>query len=174
MKHKVSLCSTSYHASQLRPNLKTRVYNLFCPTQPAFYFAAPVEHTLAPLYNRYLLSPVSSTAAHKITSIDPYRRVVALTTVRARNSELRVAFAESWRRFVINQILSARWFMIWVVRLQLKGVAVSFASSTAASLTTQTANVAHHYPGSAVEAVLKIVAYYSEERQTHPACFDCA
>lgn len=52
--------------------------------------------------------------------------------------------------------------MIWVVRLQLKGVAISFASSSAASLTTQTPNVAHHYSGSAIKAVFQIVAYYTE------------
>jgi hypothetical protein len=64
--------------------------------------------------------------------------------------------------------------MVWVVGFKLKGVAISFASSTAASLTTQTPNVAHHYSGSAVKTVLNIVADYSEAGQPHPAGFHCA
>lgn len=150
---------------------QTRVHGLLCPTEAAFHFATPVEHTLAPLYNRSHVCPVSSTAAHQITTVHPYRRVVALTTVRARNSELRVPIAEFWRRLVINQILSTRWFMIGVVRFQLKGVAISFASSTSASLATQTPNVAHHYSGSAIKAVFQIVSDHSEDGQSHPARF---
>jgi len=64
--------------------------------------------------------------------------------------------------------------MIGVVRFQLKGVAISFASSTSASLATQTPNVAHHHSGSAIKAVLQIVSDYSEDGQPHPAGFDSA
>lgn len=151
------------------------MHGLFCPAKTAFHLAAPMERTRAPLDDGLLLSPVPSTTAHQVAAVHSYRCFVALTTVRAENPEPWVAFAESRRRLVINQVLGSRWLVVWVVRLQLEGVSASFTSGTSTvALASQAARVAHHDPGSSVKAVLEIVANDSETGESHPTRFHSA
>jgi len=144
------------------------VHRLLCPTETALHLATPVERTRTSLYDGYLIGPVTPSTAHQVAAIHSYRRVVALTAVRSRYPEPRVALAESRRRFIVNQVLCSRRLVVWVVRLKLEGVAVPFAPSTPTALPSQAARVAHHDSGSAVKAVLQVVTDDSEAGQPHP------
>jgi hypothetical protein len=146
----------------------TCMYRLFCPTEVAFHFAAPVESTSAPLDHRHLLSPVAAPATHQVAPFNPYRRIIALTSVGTRYPQTRGALAETWRRFIVDEVFGPRWFVFWVKRLQLEAVAIPLAT-TSSTLASQTTRVADHHSGSAVKSVLEVVANHSETGQSHPA-----
>lgn len=87
-------------------------------TRLALDFTAPVEGARAALDDSYLLCSVTSTATHQIATIDTYRCVVALTTVRAENSQSQIFLAKSGGLLKVHEVFRCWGLVIGVVRLQ--------------------------------------------------------
>lgn len=101
------------------------MYHLFCPTNIALHLTTPVEHAVAPFDHHNLLTPEAPAAAHQVATLDSLRGVVALTTVRALDAQLGVAFAEGWGGFVVDEVLQIGCFVLWVVGPKLEVVFVA-------------------------------------------------
>jgi len=70
------------------------VHNFFGPAQFALNLTAPVENALAPLGDYHLLSVVASAAAHQVTAIHPYARIVARPAMGTLDTQFRISFTE--------------------------------------------------------------------------------
>lgn len=97
---------------------------LFRSTRFAFDLTTPVEGTCATFDDSYLLRSISSPAAHQIATINTYRCVVALTTMRAKNSQSLIFLTKSGGLLEVHQVFGRRWLVVRVVRLQRELVSV--------------------------------------------------
>ena len=94
--------------------------DFFRSAELTLYLAAPVEGAGAALHHGDFLRPVPPSTAHQVAAVHADRGVVTLATVRTLDAEPGIALAEAGRRFQIDQILRARWFVFRVVRFQLE------------------------------------------------------
>lgn len=90
----------------------------------AFDFAAPMEGACTTLNYSYLLCSISSSTAHQVTTINTYWCIVALTSVRTKNSQSQILFTKSGRLLEVHQVLGCRRFMIRIVRLEWEFISV--------------------------------------------------
>jgi hypothetical protein len=102
--------------------LETRVDRLLCRARFAFHLATPVEGAGASFSHYHFLCSIAATATHEIASVDAYRCVVALSSVRAQNAESEILVAESWRLLEKDKILICRWLVIGIEGLQRESV----------------------------------------------------
>ena len=77
---------------------------LLRPAHFALDFAAPVEGAGAALHHLFHLRPVASAAAHQVASIHSDARLVAHSSLSARNAQFGVLLAEIRRILVVDEI----------------------------------------------------------------------
>lgn len=175
-------------ASFVDVSLMARVYHFSVLAHTALDLATPQESTVASFGHHSLVGLVAASAAHQVAAVHSDGRLVASPTRRAQYSQTGVGLAESWGRLQVHQVLGAWRLQLGVVRLQLEVVPVPAVAPAAAELQRllvvvvfvrvlvlaaqppESARVAHHHPGSAVESVLEVVADGTEVRQLHPTC----
>lgn len=97
---------------------------LFRSTRFALDFAAPVESASTALNDGYFLRSISSSTAHQVTTVHAYRRVVALTTVRSKNSQSQIFLTKSGGLLEVHQVFGRRWFVVRIVGLERELVSV--------------------------------------------------
>lgn len=104
----------------------TRVYSFLRSANVTFNLTAPMKRTVTSFDYDHLLGAITSSTAHYITTIHTHRSIVALSSMSALDTQLRILLAETRRHFVVNQVLHTWWLVIRIDRFQLEAVLVLF------------------------------------------------
>ena len=85
-----------------------------------------MEDAVAALSSGVSLSPIASSAAHQLATIEADRCRVAQATTRTAESGDAVSLAEIRRTLIVDEISGVRLLVVWVGRKKLNSSAVSY------------------------------------------------
>lgn len=89
-------------------------------TQFTLHFTTPMKGARTSFHHFHFVRSITSPATHQITAIDTNRCIITLTSICTLDTHPCTSRTEIWRWFQIDEILTTRWFVFWIIWFQLK------------------------------------------------------